>query len=586
MADQNPDVAASGRPPRYDQTFPTLTKGEIDRMSRFGSPCRYAAGELLFEAGRPAPGMFVLLAGQVAVTQRDGLGHVTPVIEQGPGQFLAEIGQLSDRAALVDIRAETDVEALLIPPDQLRALLVAEADLGERITRALILRRVGLLESGFGSAVIVGREDDADVIRLRNFMNRNGQPHHLIDPCIDAEGAEVLERISATCDQLPLILCPDGTVLQNPSESDFARAMGMLGRATGDKIFDVAVVGAGPAGLSTSVYAASEGLSVVALDCRSYGGQAGASARIENYFGFPTGISGRALVGRAFVQAQKFGVDIRIPVIVTKLECDCEDGIFHLHSEDGEVIRARTVVVASGARYRRPAIEGLEDLEGRGIWYWASPLEAQRAEGREVILVGGGNSAGQAAVFLSGYASKVRMMVRKDSLADSMSRYLIDRIDATPNIELMFRTEIVGLEGDRLAGLQRVRWRDKASGEETTGNIRDVFLFIGAEPETDWLDGCGVQVDPAGFVETGNGNDGRGNNGHSANGGGRSGLPLESSLPGVFAVGDVRAGSVKRIGGAIGEGAAVVRSIHDYLSQGSRPAASRFSAPGADAPAA
>ncbi|XSG83317.1 MAG: FAD-dependent oxidoreductase [Methyloligella sp. ZOD6] len=545
------------RPARYEQTFPTLTEEEIERISRFGTPCRFAAGELLFEAGRPAPGMFILLSGHVAITQRDGLGHVTPVIEQGPGQFLAEIGQLSDRSALVDGRAEEDVEAILIPPDQLRALLVVEADLGERITRALILRRVGLLESGFGSALIVGRPDQPDVIRLQGFMSRNGQPYHLIDPCIDAEGAAVLQRISATCDQLPLMLCPDGTILQNPTEGELARAMGMLGRNAEDKIFDVAVVGAGPAGLSTSVYAASEGLSVVALDCRSYGGQAGASARIENYFGFPTGITGRALVGRAFVQAQKFGVEIRIPVTVTKLDCECADGIFQLHTADGEVIRARTVVVASGAHYRRPALEGLADLEGRGIWYWASPIEAQRTQDREVILVGGGNSAGQAAVFLSGYAAKVRMMVRKDSLADSMSRYLIDRIAAAPNIDLMFKTEIVGLEGDRLTGLERVRWRDNGSGEETAGDIRDIFLFIGAEPETEWLDGCGVTVDQSGFVETGNGN---GDNGSVS-------LPLESSLPGVFAIGDVRAGSVKRIGGAIGEGAAVVRSIHSYLSQ-------------------
>ncbi|ODA67420.1 Thioredoxin reductase [Methyloligella halotolerans] len=565
------------RRPRHAQTFPVLTHEEIDRIRRFGTPRSFSAGDMLFEAGRPAPGMFVVISGQVAVTQRDGLGHVTPVIEQGPGQFLAEIGQLSDRASLVDIRAESDVEALLIPPDQLRALLVAEADLGERITRALILRRVGLLESGFGSALIVGHPDHADVIRLQGFMNRNGQPYHLIDPCIDREGAAVLERISATCDQLPLVLCPDGSILQNPTEGEFARAMGMLGQGVTDKVFDVAVVGAGPAGLSTSVYAASEGLSVIALDCRSYGGQAGASARIENYFGFPTGISGRALVGRAFVQAQKFGVEIRIPVTVTKLDCDCADGIFQLHSADGDLIRARTVVVASGARYRRPDLEGLEDLEGRGIWYWASPLEAQRVRGREVILVGGGNSAGQAAVFLSGHADRVRMMVRRDSLASSMSRYLIDRLEASPNIDLMYETEIVGLEGSRLSGLERVRWRDKSNGEETTGDIRDVFLFIGADPETEWLDGCGVTVDQAGFVQTGNANDG-----------GAESLPLESSLPGVFAIGDVRAGSVKRIGGAIGEGAAVVRSIHTYLSQAPMPEQSNgaVTAPVVDAPVA
>ncbi|MEG6507595.1 FAD-dependent oxidoreductase [Methyloligella sp. 2.7D] len=554
--EEAPAAAAEDKPPRYEQTFPTLTEEEIGRLSRFGTPCQYKQGEMLFQAGRPAPGMFVLLKGHVAITQRDGLGNVTPVVEQGPGQFLAEVGQLSNRAALVDGRAEEDVEALLLTPEGLRAFLIAEADLGERIVRALILRRVGLLQSGFGSLVLIGDAGNADVMRLQNFLRRNGYPHHLVDPDTDMEARQILDRCPLTGEQLPLVICPDGTFLKNPGERDLARAMGMLGEPVSDEIYDVAIVGSGPAGLSAAVYGGSEGLSMIVLDCRSYGGQAGASARIENYFGFPTGITGHALVSRAFVQAQKFGIDMRIPVEIKSLDCDRPDGIFVLETEDGETIRARTVVVASGARYRRPKLEKLAELEGRGIWYWASPIEAQRIKDREVILVGGGNSAGQGAVFLCGHASKVRMMVRKPNLAASMSSYLIERIEAAPNIELMFETEITGLEGDRLTGLNEVSWRSKATGE-ARASISDVFLFIGAEPETDWLEGCGVALDPAGFVIT----DSRDSTEDA-----RTPLPLESTVPGVFAIGDVRSGSVKRIGGAIGEGAQVVRSLHGFLA--------------------
>jgi thioredoxin reductase (NADPH) len=548
---------SSAKPPRYEQTFPTLTAAEIDRLRRFGTPCRYADGELLFQAGRTAPGMFVLLSGHVAISQRDGLGHVTPVIEQGPGQFLAEVGQLANRAALVDGRAEGEVEALLISPEGLRALLVAEADLGERIIRALILRRVGLLQSGFGSLTIIGAPADADTIRLRNFLERNGLPYHVLDPGSDPDADALIAHSAPGAVQLPLVICPDGTPLKNPSETALARAIGMLNEPADEKVYDVAVVGAGPAGLSTAVYGASEGLSMIVLDCRSYGGQAGASARIENYFGFPTGISGHALVSRAFIQAQKFGVEMRIPVQITTLDCTRKEGYFVLQTVDGDEIRARSIVVASGARYRRPALSNLAELEGRGVWYWASPLEAQRAKDREVVLVGGGNSAGQGAVFLSGHASKVRMMVRRPDLAESMSRYLIDRIDAAPNIELTFMTEIVALTGDRVNGLQAVRWRDKRADTEAEAPITDVFLFIGADPETDWLQGCGVALDQAGFVIT------------DIPGGdaGEPPLPLQSSVPGVFAVGDVRSGSVKRIGGAIGEGAQVVRSLHSFLSR-------------------
>ncbi len=360
---------ATGVFPRHEQTFPALTPQEIARMRRFGEPRLYKDGEALFETGKPGPGMFVLLSGHVAITQRDGLGHVTPVIDQGPGQFLAEVGQLSGRVALVDGHAEGDVETLLIPPERLRALLVAEADLGERIMRALILRRVSLIQGRAVGPMLIGPLHSSGVVRLQGFLTRNGYPHHLLDPAVDTDAAELIARSSPSPADWPLVVAPDGTVLRNPSESQLARAMGMIRALAKDKVYDVAVVGSGPAGLSTAVYAASEGLAVAVCDTRAFGGQAGASARIENYLGFPTGISGLALTARAFNQAQKFGADIMIPVEVKSLDCSRADGAFGLTLDDGEVLRARSIVVASGARYRRPEIENLADFEGRGVWY-------------------------------------------------------------------------------------------------------------------------------------------------------------------------------------------------------------------------
>jgi thioredoxin reductase (NADPH) len=548
--------------PRHEQTFPTLTPHEIDRMRRFGELRTYRHGETLFETGKPGPGMFVLLSGQVAITQRDGLGRVTPVIDQGPGQFLAEIGQLSGRVALVDGHAEGEVETLLIPPEKLRALLVAEADLGERIMRALILRRVNLIQGGVGGPVLIGPASFGGMARLQNFLARNGQPYHVLDPATDRDAADLVARYSASREDLPLVVCPDGTVLRNPSETALGMAIGMIGRHAHDKLYDVAVVGGGPAGLATAVYAASEGLSVAVFDQRAFGGQAGASARIENYLGFPTGISGQALAGRAFNQAQKFGADMLIPVTVKSLDCSQRDGAFALATECGHTLRAKSIVVASGARYRRPEIERLADFEGRGVWYWASPIEAKLCAGQDVALVGGGNSAGQAAVFLSSHARKVFMMIRGGGLGASMSRYLIERIEATPNIELMFNTEVTGLEGGEDSSLECVRWKSRLSPEEHRLAVRNLFLFVGADPATGWLDGCGVKVDRAGFVLTGV-------QGEQSN---RPVAQLETTVPGVFAVGDVRSGSVKRVGGAIGEGAQVVAALHGFLGDAAKPA--------------
>src|SRR6202035_2000718 len=429
--------------------------------------------------------------------------------------------------------------------------------------RALILRRVNLIQGGVGGPVLIGPSTSAGVVRLQSFLTRNGFPHHLLDPERDNDAAELIARYSPSPTDWPLVVSVDGTVLRNPGESELARALGMIGGPAGNKTYDVAIVGCGPAGLATAVYAASEGLSVAVLDARSFGGQAGASARIENYLGFPTGISGQALAGRAFSQAQKFGAEIMIPIGAKALDCARTDGAFVLTLDGDDTLRSRAVVVASGARYRRPDIENLEAFEGRGVGYWASPSEARLCAEQEIVLVGGGNSAGQAAVFLSGHARKVYMVIRGGGLGASMSRYLIERIEATPNIELVFHTEVVALEGSEDGLLERVRWRSRLGGEDQAAEVRNLFLFVGADPATDWLNGCGVTVDRGGFVVTG---------AQSEQNQGRLVAPLETSVPGVFAVGDVRSGSVKRVGGAIGEGAQVVAALHGFLGDAAKPA--------------
>jgi thioredoxin reductase (NADPH) len=549
---------------RTHQMFPMLTAAEIARLRPFGTPKRYARGERLFEAGQPGPGMFVLLSGSVTVSQRDGLGHVVPIVRQGPGQFMAEVAQLSGGHALVDGDADADTEALLIPPEQLRALIIAEADLGERIMRALILRRVGLIEAGATGPTLIGPPQDPRLVELESFLTRNAHPYQALD-AKDDDTAILFEQYGARREQDTLVVCPDGSVLVNPGVEALARALGMIDTHECNELVDVIVAGAGPAGLATAVYAASEGLSVVVLDGRAYGGQAGASARIENYLGFPTGISGQALAGRALVQAQKFGAEIMIPAQATALDCSRSGpgGELALTLSDGRRFRGRTVVIASGARYRRPDLPGLAEFEGRGVWYWATALEARMCTKQEVVLVGGGNSAGQAAVFLATHVARVHMLVRGEGLAASMSSYLIERLEATPNVELHTHTEVAALHGGSDGTLAAVTWRDRRSGREERRDIRNVFLFIGADPETGWLEGCGVEVDPQGFVLTGK------TNPFPA----RSAEALETSIRGVYAVGDVRAGSVKRVGSAIGEGAAVVGLIHKHLAENTRAAA-------------
>jgi thioredoxin reductase (NADPH) len=532
--------------------FPRLDAAEIDRMRRFGEVRHFAVDEVLSHVGQVGLGVVVVLDGAVEVTRYDEAGHTEPIVTHLPGAFMGELAQLSGRPSLVSAYARKPLDVLVIPPDRLRALLIGEAELGERIMRALILRRVWLLETGAGGPVIIGRPDDGNVLRLAGFLRRNGHPHSQLDPGTDAEAKTLMERFHVTPDELPVVMCPgEEGLLRNPTEVELARCIGLVRTIDPDRVYDVAVVGAGPAGLATAVYAASEGLSVLVLDCRSFGGQAGASARIENYLGFPTGITGIALMARAYNQAQKFGAEISIPTEAMVLEVDRAGAApcFTLRLGDDARARARAVVIASGARYRRLDVENIADYEMTSVHFWASPLEAKLCGGQEVALVGAGNSAGQATVYLASRAAKVWMLVRGPSLAASMSRYLIERIEGLRNVEVLTRTEVSGLDGAD-GVLEAVRWRGRDNGAETRRPIRHLFNFIGADPNTDWLAGTGIALDPKGFIVTG------------ANGRG----PLETNLPGVFAIGDVRSGSTKRVAAAVGEGAQAVAALHAYLA--------------------
>jgi thioredoxin reductase (NADPH) len=542
---------------RHDQMFPVLEPADIERLARFGERKTYASGEQIVTTGEIAPGAFIIVEGQIDVTQR-GLGLSELIVTHGPRSFMGELAQLSGRPSLIDASAIGAVETLLIPPQRLRDLLVEEAELGERIMRALILRRVGLLETGAGGPVIVGGAAHADVLRLEGFLASNGHPYQRLDPETDPCAQTLIERFHLKPSELPIVLCPSGELLRNPSEDWLARSLGLVGPIDPNKIYDVVIVGAGPAGLAASVYAASEGLSVLVLDCRAFGGQAGASARIENYLGFPTGITGIALMARAFNQAQKFGVDMAIPDEVQTLQAQTasDSGRFLLTLANKEHVRARSAVIATGAQYRRLDVDNLAPFEGSSVHYWASPLEARLCAGEEVGLVGAGNSAGQAAVYLSSLVAKVWLIVRGPSLALSMSRYLVARIASIPNIEVLAQTTVDALEGQD-GILEAIRCRSHGSGEEVKRPIRHLFLFIGAEPHTGWLSGSGVTLDDSGFVRTG------------AN----IQRPLETTLPGVFAIGDVRSGSVKRVAAAVGEGAQVVAALHAFLAEaGDKPA--------------
>ena len=540
------------------QLFLAVEPGEMERVRRFGEVRRYAAGEALFKIGEAGHGLFVVLSGKVDLSEHDELGGRRQFLTCGPGGVIGEMAQLLGRPMLLDAHAKGPVEALAIPPDRLRALLIAEAELGERIMHALIIRRVGMIEKGTGGPVIVGNPQSGDVLRLEGFLKRNGHPSQRLDPETDPEAKALMKRLHVLPGQLPIVLCPGGELLHNPSETELARCIGLVGPVDPDRVYDVAVVGAGPAGLATAVYAASEGLSVLVLDCRGFGGQAGASARIENYMGFPTGITGMALMARAYSQAHKFGVETAIPAEVTGLRAvgDRGEGRIVLELSGDEHVNARSVVIASGALYRRLKVANLDAFEATSVHYWASSLEAKLCAGQEVAVVGAGNSAGQAVVYLAGKAAKVWLLVRGPDLASCMSSYLVERIAGLGNVEVVPQVEVSSLEGhDRM--LEAVRWRHRASGEEVRRPIRHLFLFIGADPNTDWLSGSGVALDAKGFVLTG---------ADAA----ADRRPLETSLRGVFAIGDVRSNSVKRVAAAVGEGAQVVATLHAFLAAGDR----------------
>ena len=538
---------------RDHQMFPVLNAEQLETAKRFASgPARvFAAGEQVYAIGEHGVAAWLVLTGTIDVVRRDGLSHEAPITTHGPGQLTGEVNQLAGRPTIAGGTAGPDgCTALPFDPAHLRALMVGSADVGEIVMRALILRRVGLIEQGSGGTVIVGLPDSPDVVRLQGFLTRSGYPNIVLDAASDDEGRALVERTGVASSDLPLVVCPNGTVLKRPSDIEVAACLGITPDLDPDTVYDVAIVGAGPAGLAAAVYAASEGLAVIVLDERAIGGQAGASARIENYLGFPTGISGQALAGRAFNQALKFGAEIAIPLTVEHLDCD-EDrpagDPLALELPGDRRIRSRTVIVASGARYRRPDIPGLSEFEGAGVSYWASPIEARLCEGEEVALVGGGNSAGQAVVFLAPRVKHLHLIVRRP-LAATMSRYLIDRIAALPNVTIRVGTEIVGLEGERATGLTAAIFRQTGDGAETRCAMRHLFLFIGADPNAGWLKGC-VDTDEKGFIVTGN-----------------AALPLQTSRTGVFAIGDVRAGSTKRVAAAVGEGAAVVAQIHTILA--------------------
>ena len=562
---------------KREKIFAPLGEPDIARLARFGERRTVRDGERLFELGKPAAGMYVILSGNVAAFRRDHLGRQLLVAHRGTGHILAELGHLWGHRAPFEGVAEGDVEALLVSPEGLRTLMVTDVDLGTRILEVLMLRRKALASLGLTGPVLVAPASHPRLHRLQEFLLRSQYPHSVLDPATNPDAAALLELHASGPEDLPLVVCPDGTVLKNPGDIALGRFLDVLPNSVRRRGYDVAVVGAGPAGLSTAVYAASEGLSVLVIDSRGFGGQAGASARIENYFGFPIGLSGQELTSLGFAQAAKFGADFAIPAQAVRL--DCRPGApLGLDLDDGRQVSARTVVLASGARYRRPELPGLATFEGRGVSYWASPIEANSCRGRDVVLVGGGNSAGQAAVFLSGHAARVLVLVRGKGLNESMSRYLVERIAATPNIQVHARAELSGLEPDENGDLGVVHWKERDTGTEHRQQVGHVFLFVGADPATDWLRDCDIALDAKGFVRTGPD--------LSRDDLARSGrrtipAPLETNVPGVFAVGDVRSGSVKRVGGAIGEGAAVVAQLHACLAELARTSPPLGAAPNA-----
>ncbi|MFM0058881.1 FAD-dependent oxidoreductase [Paraburkholderia phytofirmans] len=544
------DLVAGGS--RHHQIFPRLNEKQFAVLERYGERRRLKAGDVLFTEGDRHIPMFTVVSGSIEATR--GIGDKHHVLgTHGPGCFTGEVGTLAGRGAVATARATSDCEVIVIDEESLRALVVAEAELSETIMRAFILRRVAFIQDQHGGTLVIGSSASWSTLVLRHFLSRNAQPFAYFDIVEHEEAKGLLERYDATEADIPVIVTLQGNVLKQPTNRAVADAIGLSPDRLNGERFDVVVVGAGPGGLAAAVYAASEGLRVAVVDTKAPGGQAGTSSKIENYFGFPTGISGQALAGRGLSQCRKFGAEVGVPIEVLGIECENAPP-FHLRLNYDEHVYANAVVIATGARYRKPQLPRLEEFEGSGIYYSATYMEAAFCNNQELIIVGGGNSAGQAAVFLSGFARHVHIVIRGDGLSASMSNYLIRRIEAAANISVHVRTQIVELNGE--TQLESIKWDSQGRIEEKP--IRHVFLFLGAQPSTGWLGDC-VALDKHGFVLTG----------PDAIPQWSSDRPphyLETSRPGIFAVGDVRSGSVKRVAAAVGEGAAAIQSLHQYLA--------------------
>jgi thioredoxin reductase (NADPH) len=543
-----------------ERLFPTLTPAQIKRIAAHGKVRSIGAGEVLIEAGAQVVPFFVVTAGRVEVIRPSGSTE-TLVAVHGPGQFTGEVNMLSGRPALVRSRASEPGEVIELDREHLLALVQTDSELSELIMRAFILRRVELIAHGLGNVVLVGSNHCAGTLRVKEFLTRNGHPYSYIDLDRDADVQVLLDRFQVTTADVPVLICRGEVVLRNPTNQQIAGCLGFNEAIDQTEMRDVVIVGAGPAGLAAAVYAASEGLNVLVLETNSPGGQAGSSSKIENYLGFPTGISGQALAGRAYTQAQKFGAQVIIATGAKRLGCDRKP--YAIEMDDNMRVPARTIIIATGAEYRVPTIENLSEFKGVGVYYGATFMEAQLCRNEDVVVMGGGNSAGQAAVFLAQTAKRVYMLVRSKGLAESMSRYLIRRIEQNPAIVLRTQTEIVALEGSN--HLERVRWRDDQGGSIETHDIKHVFVMTGAVPSTEWLDGC-VALDAKGFIKTGadlSQDDLAAAHWPLV----RAPHLLETSLPGVFAVGDVRGGNIKRVASAVGEGSIAISFVHQVLSE-------------------
>jgi thioredoxin reductase (NADPH) len=541
------------------EAFPVLTAEQINRLRPLGKVRHVKVDDILFEPGDADVPFFVLLSGSMEIVQPD-LNGERLIVKHGAGAFTGEMTTISGRLCLVRGRVTEEGDFLQMSNQDLRTLVARDAELSDILMRAFILRRVTLINRGYGNVVLLGSRHSAETLHLREFLTRNGHPHTYVDLDTDTGYQDLLDQFHVTPSEVPVVICNNRIVLRKPSIQELARCLGLNAHITASEVRDVVIVGAGPSGLAAAVYAASEGLDVLVIEAESPGGQAGSSSKIENYLGFPMGISGQELAGRAAAQAQKFGARMLIANNVMKL--NCERRPYELSVDCGQIIRARTVVIASGAQYNKPNLDNLKKFEGQGIYYGATYIEAQLCGKDDVIVVGGGNSAGQAAVYLSQTASKVHMLVRSSQLSETMSRYLIQRIEENPAIEMHYGTEIVGLDGD--TQLESVTWQDKITGETSTHDIRHVFIMAGASPRTEWLQGC-VALDNNGFILTGRDLDPVLNDFKWPLS--RVPLMLETSLPGVFAVGDVRAGNVKRVASAVGEGSISIYLVHRVLAE-------------------